>query len=78
VGGELEIQNGMESYLYRGKIATLEFTPVDGHNGALLKAPNRPNIMFQTIDGMLRLIISNPYTGETTVLFPKGGAAPYP
>jgi hypothetical protein len=37
VGGELEVQNGNEGYAYRGKIATLEFTPADDHNGALMK-----------------------------------------
>jgi hypothetical protein len=119
VGGELEVQNGQEGYLYRGKIASLEFIPADDHNGAVLKAtlewnakadgkrlgggfvptngwdedtvldyscntdlpdlenvdgPNIPNVIFQTVEGMLRLIISNPYTGETTVLYPKDGS----
>ncbi|HTE58261.1 MAG TPA: hypothetical protein VK694_05960 [Verrucomicrobiae bacterium] len=117
-GGEVEIQNGDEGYLYRGKIATLEFVPAGEKNGALLKitmqwcakavgqrvgagflptggwdedttleytcntdlpspdigAPHIPNVNIQMVDGLPRLIIHNPYTGELTVLFPRGGS----
>jgi hypothetical protein len=119
VGGELQVQNGVEGYAYRGKIETLEFVSAGPGTGASLRAtlewmvkadgerlgagyaptngwdevtrldytcntdlpspeigtPNIPNVMFNMDpEGSVQLIIHNPYTGDLTVLFPRGGS----
>lgn len=119
VGGELEVQNGIEGYAFRGKIATLEFLPSKDDSLSLLKVtlewmakadgkplgggyvptngwdedanleyacntdlpnskigePHLPIVQFNMgPEGSMRMIIFNPFTGEMTVLFPKGGS----
>lgn len=90
VGGQLEVQNRNEGYLYRGEIATVEIAggniTVTFNWFAQMKedfewsgsepTPYTVSLLIYSVSdiGDGRVSLYSYITGETTVLFPPGGS----